>query len=92
MISQQVTQAKVDLSKLVGAPVNYFAYPYGSYNGKVLRALQHEGYSLAVCSNQGYANPAIEGPLLLNRIAIHRGLSMETFARLLSQSLTANRP
>lgn len=90
-IAQQVTQAKVDLSKLVGAPVNYFAYPYGSYNGKVLRALLHDGYLLAVSTRQGYANPSIDGPLLLNRIAVHQGLSIETFASLLTPSLTPNR-
>ncbi len=83
-LMQQVTQPKAALAQLVGAPINYFAYPYGAYDGKVLRALVHTGYLLAVCTRQGDANPAVDGPLLLNRIAIHQGLPIQTYAQLLS--------
>ncbi len=86
-ITFQVTQSKDTLQSLLGTQVDYFAYPYGYYNGRVLRALMHAGYRLAVCTRQGYANPSTDGPLLLNRIAIHQGLPLQAYAQLFAPSL-----
>ena len=78
---------KTVISNITDEPVNYFAYPYGAYNGKVLLAIKQAGYLLSVCTEQGYANPSTDGPLLLNRIAIHQGLPIRKYEELLSKSL-----
>lgn len=83
----QVTQSRQTLESLLGTKVNYFSYPYGFYNESVLRVLMNGRYRLAVCTRHGYANPSKDGPLLLNRIAIHQGLPLQKYIQLLAPSL-----
>ncbi len=86
-LRQQVSESRKDLSVEVHQSIDYFCYPFGAYDGNVLRAVAKAGYRLAVCTDNGYANPATDGPYLLNRIAVHQGLSIDTFSKLLARSL-----
>lgn len=68
----------------------FFCYPYGDYNNRVIRAVKKAGYLLATTTNQGYAEPIVDGPYRLRRIAIHQGLSLKRFATLLHASLPSS--
>lgn len=76
----EVTQSKKTLSKLLGRPVNFFCYPYGSYNDQVVQAVKQAGYLLATTVHHGYADPATQNPLTLPRLSVHQGLPLATFA------------
>jgi peptidoglycan/xylan/chitin deacetylase (PgdA/CDA1 family) len=86
----ELSRSKDDLASIVQSPIHYFSYPYGAYNEPVLRDVERTGYLLAVRTNQGYAHPMTDGPFLLNRIAIHQGLSIADYAKLLSRSTAGN--
>jgi peptidoglycan/xylan/chitin deacetylase (PgdA/CDA1 family) len=86
-VRYELTRSKEILTKLLGRPVLFFAYPYGSYNAAVVKEVAKAGFLMAVTSNHGYANPVIDGPLTLRRMSIHEGLSLQKFAQWLSPSL-----
>ncbi|WP_067933359.1 polysaccharide deacetylase family protein [Alicyclobacillus kakegawensis] len=86
-IKYELTESKKILTKLLGRPVDFFAYPYGSYDARVIRAVQQAGYKMAVTSNWGYASTNFQGRYTLRRIGIHEGLSIHQFAKWLSPSL-----
>jgi peptidoglycan/xylan/chitin deacetylase (PgdA/CDA1 family) len=46
----ETEQSKRDLEAILGKPVLYFAYPYGSYDGRVVRAAQAAGYQGALAA------------------------------------------
>ncbi|WP_026963630.1 polysaccharide deacetylase family protein [Alicyclobacillus pomorum] len=87
---REVAQSKETLSKDFGRPVLFFCYPYGDYNNRVIRAVKQAGYLLATTTNEGYADPMVDGPYCLRRIAIHQGLSLRRFAALLHTSLPSS--
>jgi peptidoglycan/xylan/chitin deacetylase (PgdA/CDA1 family) len=76
----ELTESKKSLTQLLGRPVNFFCYPYGSYNPQVVKEVKKAGYLLATTVHHGYANPAAQGPLILPRLSVHEGLSISTFA------------
>lgn len=86
-VTYEVTQSKKTLTKLLGRPVNFFCFPYGSYNASVLKAVKKAGYLMAVTSNYGYANPVVDGPYLLHRMSVHQGLSLKTFEKWLQPDM-----
>lgn len=83
----ELTQSKKVLTKLLGHPVNFFCYPYGDYNTKVVLQVQKAGYLLATTVHHGYANPVAQGPLTLPRLSVHQGLPLSTFQSWFQPSL-----
>lgn len=49
----EITQAKKRLEEIVGHQLDYFAYPYGRYNQKVMDKVFEQGFQLAVSTNSG---------------------------------------
>lgn len=47
--TQEMIQSKQYLEKITGETVNSLAFPYGSYNGDVVRASKNAGYSQLLC-------------------------------------------
>lgn len=86
-VKYEVTASKQELQQLLGRPVEFFCYPYGSYNKQVVAIVQQAGYKLAVTSNFGYASTKWNGRLTLRRMSVHEGLSLATFQEWLSPSL-----
>jgi peptidoglycan/xylan/chitin deacetylase (PgdA/CDA1 family) len=86
-IKYEVTVSKKVLEKLLGRPVEFFCYPYGSYDARVIRAVQKAGYEMATTSNWGYASTDFQGRYTLRRMSIHEGFSIQQFAKWLSPSL-----
>lgn len=86
-VISEVTKSKKTLSALLGRPVNFFCYPYGSYNAQVVQAVKKAGYLLATTVHHGYAEPVQQGPLTLDRLSVHEGLRLRTFASWFQPSL-----
>jgi peptidoglycan/xylan/chitin deacetylase (PgdA/CDA1 family) len=83
----ELTESKKVLTKLLGRPVNFFCYPYGDYDPKVVQEVKKAGYLLATTVHHGYANPVAQGPLTLPRLSVHEGLRLSTFASWFQPSL-----
>jgi peptidoglycan/xylan/chitin deacetylase (PgdA/CDA1 family) len=83
----ELTESKKTLTQLLGRPVNFFCYPYGSYNPQVVQEVKKAGYLLATTVHHGYANPVAQGPLTLPRLSVHQGLPLSTFESWFQPSL-----
>jgi peptidoglycan/xylan/chitin deacetylase (PgdA/CDA1 family) len=81
-LEQEASQSRKDLEKVLGHPVESFAYPYGAWNHRVERAVAQAGYRLAFTATMGVNRP--DAPLLrLRRLLIHRSSTLKGFARAL---------
>lgn len=75
--------AVADLQKSIeiGGNGDAFAYPYGDYNDSCVQAVKDAGFKCAVTTEYGRANPG-DDPLLLPRIRMSMGQSLESFKKL----------
>ncbi len=76
-------EAVADLQKSIeiGGNGDAFAYPYGDYNDNCVEAVKDAGFKCAVTTEYGRAKPG-DNPLLLPRIRMSRGQSLESFKKL----------
>lgn len=72
-----------DLQKSIeiGGNGDAFAYPYGDYNDSCVQAVKDAGFKCAVTTEYGRAKPG-DDPLLLPRIRMSMGQSLESFKKL----------
>jgi peptidoglycan/xylan/chitin deacetylase (PgdA/CDA1 family) len=82
---EEVHGSRVDLQRLFHVPVDFFCYPAGRYNARVIAAVRRAGYLGATTTNYGLARPA--DLYTLNRVRIDGSDGVAGFARKL-QSLT----
>jgi peptidoglycan/xylan/chitin deacetylase (PgdA/CDA1 family) len=68
------------LENILGEPVESFAYPYGSYNRAVIKAVRDAGYRRACSVENGFAWQNND-PFRLRRIPVHAGDTHNAFAR-----------
>lgn len=75
--------AVADLQKSIeiGGNGDAFAYPYGDYNDSCVQAVKDAGFKCAVTTEYGRANPG-DNPLLLPRVRMSMGQSLESFKKL----------
>lgn len=75
--------AVADLQKSIeiGGNGDAFAYPYGDYNDSCVQAVKDAGFKCAVTTEYGRAKPG-DNPLLLPRIRMSMGQSLESFKTL----------
>ena len=71
------------LEQHLGHPVQWFAYPYGAEDSRVVSLAAEAGYVLAVTTQGGDAQRA-DQPLLLHREEILDSTGLDGFARLLA--------
>jgi peptidoglycan/xylan/chitin deacetylase (PgdA/CDA1 family)/glycosyltransferase involved in cell wall biosynthesis len=50
---REIRESRLQLEERYGVPVKTFAYPYGSYNDDVVRAVWEAGYDMAVATDTG---------------------------------------
>ena len=76
-------EAVADLKKSIeiGGNSDAFAYPYGDYNDNCVQAVKDAGFKCAVTTEYGRAKPG-DDPLLLPRVRMSRGQSLESFKKL----------
>jgi GT2 family glycosyltransferase/peptidoglycan/xylan/chitin deacetylase (PgdA/CDA1 family) len=65
-LRRQVTDSKRKLEDLIGAPVEWFAYPYGEVDRRVRAAVAEAGYKAAVTTRPGLNG--WQDPLALKRL------------------------
>jgi peptidoglycan/xylan/chitin deacetylase (PgdA/CDA1 family) len=62
-------EARQMLSARLGRDVEHFSYPYGRHDGRVRRAVERAGYTLA-CTSQYGTNGTLTSPYLIQRTEI----------------------
>jgi peptidoglycan/xylan/chitin deacetylase (PgdA/CDA1 family) len=76
-MTQQIAGSRRDLERVVGHPVQWFAYPFGSFNDAVVAAVRRAGFVLAVTTNGGTSESAL-APLTMPRIHVGRSAGVGT--------------
>jgi peptidoglycan/xylan/chitin deacetylase (PgdA/CDA1 family) len=70
-VEEQVAGSRRDLEGALGHPVQWFAYPFGSYDASVVAELRRAGFVLAVTTGAGTSESAL-APLTMPRIHVGR--------------------
>ena len=78
----ELSESRETLQKRLGVPVDWFSYPAGAEDPRVVRLVRKAGYLLAVTTRPGSGQSARE-PFLLHRDEIRRGEGVASFAALL---------
>jgi peptidoglycan/xylan/chitin deacetylase (PgdA/CDA1 family) len=66
---RQLVESRRQLEGVVGHPVQWLAYPYGSYDRRVVELARRAGYVLAVTTKGGSCQSA-QAPLELRRVEV----------------------
>lgn len=80
---EQLTEMKLSkqrLEKIIGNPVQSFAYPYGRYNGESLKAVKTCGYKRACSVKPGWVGSERD-PFQIRRVTIFNHDNARTLAR-----------
>jgi peptidoglycan/xylan/chitin deacetylase (PgdA/CDA1 family) len=77
-ISDSIATSKALLESWTGRPVNYFAYPNGDYDTRIVHLVQHLGFKGSVITS---ARPwgGSQSPQMIPRVGIGRHDSFENF-------------
>jgi len=81
-LAAEVGESKAELEKFLGKPVDYFAYPFGDLNRRVVAAVQAAGYRAARTTIDG-RHQTVGRLHVLRCLEIHSDL--DEFIRLLTQ-------
>jgi len=75
----EINQSRAELESQIGAPVGFFAFPYGLWNAHLGRIVREAGYEGACLTQPGFNNSATDR-FALRRIEICGTDSLQTFA------------
>lgn len=78
----EIQQSRAQLSKLLDAPVNFLAYPYGRSDEKIENLARNAGYKGAVSTLCGKNGTGIN-LFKLKRLGVDGNMNLEQFARML---------
>ena len=90
-LHDEVTGSQLDLRRLLGHPVYWFAYPYGVFNQAVEAAVKHAGFLLAT-TTQGGTRASTLAPLTIPRLHVGRGATAATVLGLVRGSIGSAAP
>lgn len=79
-LEQELAESKRLIEQKTGAKVRYFAYPYGTFNERVIEAIKRQGYRLGLTVVRG-GNAFFFDPYALNRSMIYASFTLEEFTR-----------
>jgi peptidoglycan/xylan/chitin deacetylase (PgdA/CDA1 family) len=82
-LRHEVADSRAVLRRTYGVPVNFFCYPAGRYDARVITALRSAGYLAATTTEPGLASPA-EPPFQLKRIRVNASDGVEGLVKNLS--------
>lgn len=54
----EITISKIEIEKLIGTTVDFFAYPYGLFNSEIHEFIKTSSYSCACSTRSGFNNPS----------------------------------
>lgn len=77
-LAREVAGSRVALQDQYHVPVNFFCYPSGRYDARVIAAVKAAGYEGATSTHYGFARS--ETPYTLKRVRISGGQSLASFA------------
>jgi peptidoglycan/xylan/chitin deacetylase (PgdA/CDA1 family) len=76
-LTEQIKGSREDLEHVLGHPVQWFAYPFGSFNASVVAAVHRAGFVLAV-TTAGGTRESSQTPLTMPRIHVGRSAGPST--------------
>ncbi|MHB8984177.1 MAG: polysaccharide deacetylase family protein, partial [Carboxydocellales bacterium] len=80
----QIAGSKSYLEKTLGAPINYFCYPYGRYNKQIVDLVRKSGYTAALTTAQGRVRRG-DNIMTLKRIRITGKYNQTDFIQALNE-------
>jgi peptidoglycan/xylan/chitin deacetylase (PgdA/CDA1 family) len=83
-LTAEVAGSRAILRSRFGVPVDFFCYPAGRYDARVIRAVRRAGYLGATTTLEGLASPG--RPYELRRIRVSRSHGVEGLARALADA------
>lgn len=85
-LTGEIANSKKALEKTLNSKVNYFAYPFGSYNVSVLKKVERAGYKLALTMDDGMIRKR-DNIFKIPRIGVNNTHSISEFKTLYSPSV-----
>lgn len=82
-LEKEIRDSKYLLEELTGKKVNTIAYPYGSYNNRVINEVK-KYYDFAVTTSYGIANTK-DNPYELKRVRVRFDTSLDEFKKMISK-------
>jgi peptidoglycan/xylan/chitin deacetylase (PgdA/CDA1 family) len=79
-LHHEVADARVALQRQFGVPVNFFCYPAGRYDDRVVAALRAAGYQAATTVELGLASPT-DPPFALKRVRVNGSDGVDGLAK-----------
>ena len=77
-LGREVAGSRVEIARRFGVPVNFFCYPAGRYDARVVAAVRRAGFLAATTTVAGLATPG--SPYELRRLRVSRGDGVRGFA------------
>jgi peptidoglycan/xylan/chitin deacetylase (PgdA/CDA1 family) len=77
-LKREIVDAKLQIERLVGHPIEHFSCPGGRYDKRTLEMARQAGFS-TVANSKFYANSSGVTPYELGRVAMLRDLTMSQF-------------
>ena len=77
-LTREVAGSRRELRRLFGMPVDFFCYPGGRYDRRVIAAVRAAGFLAATTTVEGLASPA--APFELRRVRVSRSDGVSGFA------------
>ena len=82
-LTHEVSRSRAVLRARFGVPVDFFCYPAGRYDARVIRAVRRAGYLGATTTLEGLARP--DAPYELRRVRVSRGDGVDGLAEKLDE-------
>jgi peptidoglycan/xylan/chitin deacetylase (PgdA/CDA1 family) len=82
-LQQEVAGSRQWIRQMLGVPVNFFCYPAGRFDQRVVQAVKTAGFLGATTTQLGLAKPSAD-PYQLARVRVNGGTSVDAFAAQLS--------
>ncbi|SPF47584.1 Putative xylanase/chitin deacetylase (fragment) [Candidatus Desulfosporosinus infrequens] len=79
-VINEITKSKEDLEKEIGKPVDFIAYPDGTYNDNIMNLTRNAGYKIAVTTERGYANDSTD-PMRIHRVYCYANMGITEFSK-----------
>jgi peptidoglycan/xylan/chitin deacetylase (PgdA/CDA1 family) len=88
-LEREVAGSRSEIQRRFGVPVDFFCYPAGRYDDRVIAAVRRAGFLGATTTNEGLATA--DHPYELKRIRVSRGAGVRGLASALPARSAASR-
>jgi peptidoglycan/xylan/chitin deacetylase (PgdA/CDA1 family) len=82
-LEDEVAAARTEIADRFGVEANFFCYPGGAYDARVVAAVRKAGYLAATTTHMGFATPA--APYTLKRVTVDGGSDAPALLRRLAK-------